>query len=90
MKKKTESHFGILLTQERWVDMQQWLDPRFVVNHHLGSDWFKRNGYGCGNLWMHVVAVSNGFKKFVRLIMRLEVDAFANTYDGLTTKCNSG
>ena len=45
----------------------------------LESDWFKRSGCGCGcgNLRMRVVAVSNGSKRFVRLVLRLEIDAFA-------------
>ena len=39
----------------------------------LGPDWFKRSGYGCGceSLRMRVVAVSSGFKRFVRLVLRL-------------------
>ena len=45
----------------------------------FGPDWFKRSdcGCGCGSLRMRVVAVSSGFKRFVRLILRLEICAFA-------------
>ncbi|WZZ08283.1 hypothetical protein YC2023_094204 [Brassica napus] len=43
----------------------------------LGSDWFKRSGCGCGcgRLRMRVVAVSSGFKRFVRLVLRLDLEA---------------
>ncbi|XP_033145439.1 uncharacterized protein LOC103864640 isoform X3 [Brassica rapa] len=40
---------------------------------HKGPDWFKRNGCGCGSLWMRAVAVSSGFKRFVRLVMQLKI-----------------
>ena len=45
----------------------------------LGPGWFKHSGYGCGygNLWMRTVAVSSGFKRFVRLLQRLKICAFA-------------
>ena len=45
----------------------------------LGPDWFKRSGCGCdcGRLRMRVVAVSSGFKRFVRLVLRLKISAFA-------------
>ena len=38
-----------------------------------GSGWFKRSGCGCGcgSLRMQVVAVSSGFKRFVRLVLWL-------------------
>ena len=42
-----------------------------------------------GVLWMLVVAVYSGFKRFVRLILRLEIGAFAGSYDWLTTKYSS-
>ena len=44
-------------------------------SHLLGPGWFKRSG--CGSLWMQVVAVSSGFKRFVRMVLRLEIGAFA-------------
>ena len=43
----------------------------------LGPDWFKRSGCSCGSLQIRVVAVFSGFKRFVRLIMRLEIGVFA-------------
>ncbi|WZY98113.1 hypothetical protein YC2023_070442 [Brassica napus] len=42
----------------------------------LGPDWFKRSGYGCGcgRLRMRMVAVFSGFKRFVRLVLRLKIE----------------
>ena len=41
---------------------------------YLGHDWFKCSAVagvcGCG------VAVSSGFKRFVRLVLRLEIGAY--------------
>ncbi|CAG7888291.1 unnamed protein product [Brassica rapa] len=59
--------------------------------HHtllnLGPDWFNRSGCGCGcgSLRMRVVAVSSGFKRFVRLVMRLEIcsERFGAIWSGL-------
>ena len=45
----------------------------------LGPNWFKGSGCGCGcrSLRMRVVAGLSGFKRFERLVLRLEISAFA-------------
>lgn len=45
--------------------------------HDEGHDWWNRISCGYGSLQMRVVAVLSGFKRFVRLLLRLEIGAFA-------------
>ena len=46
-----------------------------LLSANLGHDWCNRNG--CGGLQMRVVAILSDFKRFVRLVLRLEIGAFA-------------
>ncbi|CAF1932015.1 BnaCnng30040D [Brassica napus] len=45
--------------------------------HIEGHDGFKRSGGGCGSLRIRMVAISSGFKRFVRLVLRLGNGVFA-------------
>ena len=46
-----------------------------AILRFLGPGWLHRNG--CGSLQMRVVAVLSGSKRFIRLVLRLEISVFA-------------
>ncbi|CAN6926068.1 unnamed protein product [Brassica oleracea] len=60
-------------------EMDAFRGRHFLKHNDFGDDRFKRSdcGSGYGSLRMRVVAVTSGFKRFVRLVMWFEIGAIA-------------